>query len=211
MKKLISIVFGTRPELIKLAPVILQAQQDQRFQVEVIFTGQHDELVRDAIDFFQIKIDHRLKMMNAGQSLNQLLIQGLGQLENIFNDGKQRDAVIIQGDTTTVLAAGLVAFSMKIPVAHVEAGLRSFDLDHPFPEEGNRQLVSRVTKWHFAPTEQSKLNLLQEHIAEESITVTGNTVVDAVYLGRELIHKQGSESNHLEQHGLNFPKEARVV
>ncbi|MGB5888076.1 MAG: UDP-N-acetylglucosamine 2-epimerase (non-hydrolyzing) [Acinetobacter venetianus] len=211
MKKLISIVFGTRPELIKLAPVILQAQQDQRFQVEVIFTGQHDELVRDAIDFFQIKIDHRLKMMNAGQSLNQLLIQGLGQLENIFNDGKQRDAVIIQGDTTTVLAAGLVAFSMKIPVAHVEAGLRSFDLDHPFPEEGNRQLVSRVTKWHFAPTEQSKLNLLQEHIAEESITVTGNTVVDAVYLGRELIHKQGSESNHLEQHGLNFLKEARVV
>ncbi|MEC8568501.1 MAG: UDP-N-acetylglucosamine 2-epimerase (non-hydrolyzing), partial [Pseudomonadota bacterium] len=205
MKKLISIVFGTRPELIKLAPVILQAQQDQRFQVEVIFTGQHDELVRDAIDFFQIKIDHRLKMMNAGQSLNQLLIQGLGQLENIFNDGKQRDAVIIQGDTTTVLAAGLVAFSMKIPVAHVEAGLRSFDLDHPCPEEGNRQLVSRVTKWHFAPTEQSKLNLLQEHIAEESITVTGNTVVDAVYLGREIIHKQGSESNHLEQHGLNFP------
>lgn len=110
MKKLISIVFGTRPELIKLAPVILLAQQDARFQVEVIFTGQHDELVRDAIEFFQIKIDHRLKMMNAGQSLNQLLIQGLSQLENIFNDGKQRDAVIIQGDTTTVLAAGLVAF-----------------------------------------------------------------------------------------------------
>lgn len=128
MKKLISIVFGTRPELIKLAPVILLAQQDARFNVEVIFTGQHDELVRDAIEFFNIKIDQRLKMMNAGQSLNQLLIQGLGQLENIFTDGQQRDAIIIQGDTTTVLAAGLVAFSMKIPVAHVEAGLRSFDL-----------------------------------------------------------------------------------
>jgi UDP-N-acetylglucosamine 2-epimerase (non-hydrolysing) len=129
MKKLISIVFGTRPELIKLAPVILLAQQDPRFQVEVIFTGQHDELVRDAIEFFQIKIDQRLQMMNAGQSLNQLLIQGLSQLEQVFNDGKQRDAVIIQGDTTTVLAAGLVAFSMKIPVAHVEAGLRSFNMD----------------------------------------------------------------------------------
>ncbi|ENX36287.1 UDP-N-acetylglucosamine 2-epimerase [Acinetobacter colistiniresistens] len=211
MKKLISIVFGTRPELIKLAPVILLAQQDARFQVEVIFTGQHDELVRDAIEFFQIKIDHRLKMMNAGQSLNQLLIQGLSQLEGIFNDGQQRSAIVIQGDTTTVLAAGLVAFSMKIPVAHVEAGLRSYDLEHPFPEEGNRQLVSRITKWHFAPTEQSKQNLLQEHIAAEGITVTGNTVVDAVYLGRELIQQQGTQLNQLEHHGLSFPAQARVV
>ncbi|ENV11535.1 UDP-N-acetylglucosamine 2-epimerase [Acinetobacter higginsii] len=211
MKKMISIVFGTRPELIKLAPVILQAQQDPRFQVEVIFTGQHDELVRDAIEFFQIKIDHRLKMMNAGQSLNQLLIQGLSQLEGVFNDGQQRDAIIIQGDTTTVLAAGLVAFSMKIPVAHVEAGLRSYDLEHPFPEEGNRQLVSRITQWHFAPTEQSKQNLLQEHIATDAITVTGNTVVDAVYLGRELIQSTGNGQNYLQQHDLNFPNNARVV
>lgn len=211
MKKLISIVFGTRPELIKLAPVILQAQQDQRFQVEVIFTGQHDELVRDAIEFFQISIDHRLEMMNAGQSLNQLLVQGLTQLEQIFTDGQRRDAVVIQGDTTTVLAAGLVAFSMKIPVAHVEAGLRSYDLDHPFPEEGNRQLVSRVTTWHFAPTEQSRQNLLQEHIQAESITVTGNTVVDAVYLGRDLIRQQGSQQDQLQKHGLNFSEQARVV
>jgi UDP-N-acetylglucosamine 2-epimerase (non-hydrolysing) len=204
MKKLISIVFGTRPELIKLAPVILKAQQDSRFDVEVIFTGQHDELVRDAIDFFQIKITHRLKMMNAGQSLNQLLIQGLTQLETILTDGKQRHAVIIQGDTSTVLAAGLVAFSMRIPVAHVEAGLRSFDLDHPFPEEGNRQLVSRITKWHFAPTEQSKQNLLQEHIPAKDITVTGNTVVDAVYLGRALIHQDAAELNYLKQHQLSL-------
>lgn len=211
MKKLISIVFGTRPELIKLAPVILLAQQDARFNVEVIFTGQHDELVRDAIEFFNIKIDQRLKMMNAGQSLNQLLIQGLGQLENIFTDGQQRDAIIIQGDTTTVLAAGLVAFSMKIPVAHVEAGLRSFDLDHPFPEEGNRQLVSRITRWHFAPTTQSRQNLLEEHIADDAITVTGNTVVDAVYLGRELIQQQATQHNYLQQHGLAFPANARVV
>ncbi|MFW2061597.1 UDP-N-acetylglucosamine 2-epimerase, partial [Acinetobacter baumannii] len=97
-------------------------------------TGQHDELVRDAIDFFGVEIDHSLKIMNAGQSLNQLLIHGLTQLENIYTDGQKRDASVIQGDTTTVLAAGLVAFSMQIPVAHVEAGLRSYDLDHPFPE-----------------------------------------------------------------------------
>lgn len=208
---MISIVFGTRPELIKLAPVILLARQDDRFDVEVVFTGQHEELVRDAIEFFQIKIDHQLKMMKAGQSLNKLLIQGLEQLENIFNDGQQREAIIIQGDTTTVLAAGLVAFSMKIPVAHVEAGLRSFDLDHPFPEEGNRQLVSRITHWHFAPTAQSRQNLLQEHISDDAITVTGNTVVDAVYLGRDLIHQKTTRQNYLQEHGLTFPAHARVI
>ncbi|EOE3479590.1 UDP-N-acetyl glucosamine 2-epimerase, partial [Acinetobacter baumannii] len=205
MKKIfISIVFGTRPELIKLAPVILLAKQDSRFQVEVIFTGQHDELVRDAIDFFGVEIDHRLKIMNAGQSLNQLLIHGLTQLENIYTDSQKRDAIVIQGDTTTVLAAGLVAFSMKIPVAHVEAGLRSYDLDHPFPEEGNRQLVSRITKWHFAPTEQSKRNLLNEQIPPSLITVTGNTVVDAVYLGRKLIAEKTGLKNQLEPYGIEL-------
>ncbi|MEX5741088.1 non-hydrolyzing UDP-N-acetylglucosamine 2-epimerase [Acinetobacter baumannii] len=212
MKKIfISIVFGTRPELIKLAPVILLAKQDARFQIEVIFTGQHDELVRDAIDFFGVEIDHRLKIMNAGQSLNQLLIHGLTQLENIYTDGQKRDAIVIQGDTTTVLAAGLVAFSMKIPVAHVEAGLRSYDLDHPFPEEGNRQLVSRITKWHFAPTEQSKRNLLNEQIPPSLITVTGNTVVDAVYLGRKLIAEKTGLKNQLEPYGIELKQNDKVV
>lgn len=210
-KKLISIVFGTRPELIKLAPVILLAQRDPRFEVEVIFTGQHDELVRDAITFFQIKIDQRLHMMHAGQTLNQLLGHGLTQLEDVFNDGKKRDAVIIQGDTTTVLAAGLVAFAMKIPVAHVEAGLRSYDLDHPFPEEGNRQIVSRITTWHFAPTELSKNNLLNENIATEKITVTGNTVVDAVHLGRKLIQQDPSHQDLLKQQNIILDEQDQVV
>ncbi|HIE0667970.1 TPA: non-hydrolyzing UDP-N-acetylglucosamine 2-epimerase [Acinetobacter nosocomialis] len=212
MKKIfISIVFGTRPELIKLAPVILLAKQDSRFQVEVIFTGQHDELVRDAIDFFGVEIDHRLKIMNAGQSLNQLLIHGLTQLEHVYTDGQKRDAIVIQGDTTTVLAAGLVAFSMKIPVAHVEAGLRSYDLDHPFPEEGNRQLVSRITKWHFAPTEQSKQNLLNEQIQPALITVTGNTVVDAVYLGRKIIAEKSGLKNQLDPYGIELKLNDKVV
>ncbi len=142
--------------------------------------------------------------MNAGQSLNQLLIHGLAQLEHVYTDGQKRDAIVIQGDTTTVLAAGLVAFSMKIPVAHVEAGLRSYDLDHPFPEEGNRQLVSRITKWHFAPTEQSKRNLLNEQIKPSLITVTGNTVVDAVYLGRKLISEKADLKNQLEPYGIEL-------
>lgn len=210
-KKLISIVFGTRPELIKLAPVILLAQQDPRFDVEVIFTGQHDELVRDAIDFFQIKIDQRLKMMHAGQSLNQLLIQGLGQIEQVFTDGKNRQAVIIQGDTTTVLAAALVAFSMHIPIAHVEAGLRSYDLAHPFPEEGNRQLVSRIARWHFAPTKLSEKNLLNEQVDAQKIVVTGNTVVDAVQLGRQLIQQKSQQQDLIQQQQIELAAEDQVV
>lgn len=183
----LSIIFGTRPELIKLAPVILLGQQDPRFQIEVIFTGQHVELVRDAIDFFKIKIDQHLKIMHPGQSLNQLLIHALTQLEHTFNNGHPRDAIMVQGDTTTVLAGALVAFHMKLPIAHVEAGLRSYDLLHPYPEEGNRQLVSRLARWHFAPTKLSANNLLNEKIQPEDIFITGNTVVDAVYLAKEFI------------------------
>ena len=210
-KKLkLSIVFGTRPELIKVAPIILLARQDPRFDVEVVFTGQHDELVRDAIEFFKIDIDQRLKMMTAGQSLNQLLKHGLEQLETVFADGVKRDAVIVQGDTTTVLAAGLTAFSLKIPVAHVEAGLRSYDLDHPFPEEGNRQLVSRIARWHFAPTAQSQQNLLNEAILPAHIHVTGNTVVDAVRLAKVRL-SEAEGQRLLQELGLNFSDEQKIV
>lgn len=206
----LSIVFGTRPELIKVAPIIIAAQRDARFNLEVIFTGQHDELVRDAIDFFEIKIDHRLKMMNAGQSLNQLLIQGLQQLETVFTDGQKRHTVLVQGDTTTVLAAGLASFALRIPVAHVEAGLRSYDMDHPFPEEGNRQLVSRVARWHFAPTVKSQMNLANEAINEAHITVTGNTVVDAVRLAKARISEEKSQKL-LQGLGLQFDNEQKIV
>lgn len=206
----LSIVFGTRPELIKVAPIILLARQDSRFEVEVIFTGQHDELVRDAIDFFHIQIDQRLNMMSAGQSLNQLLLHGLQQLESVFADGQQRDAVIVQGDTTTVLAAGLTAFSLKIPVAHVEAGLRSYDLEHPFPEEGNRQLVSRLVRWHFAPTVQSQQNLLNEAIPAAHIHVTGNTVVDAVRLAKARLSDTEGQTL-MSQLGLHFTAAQHVV
>ena len=209
-KIMISIIFGTRPELIKLAPIILLAQKDPRFSAEVIFTGQHDELVRDAIEFFKIKIDHRLKMMSAGQSLNQLLIHGLQQIETVFKDGQQRDAIIIQGDTTTVLAAAMVAFSMKIPAAHVEAGLRSYDLEHPFPEEGNRQLVSRIAHWHFAPTAQSQQNLLNEQVDSALVEVTGNTVVDAVYLAKSMMSDENSQQLMADL-GLSFSKDDRIV
>ncbi|MDP1539397.1 MAG: UDP-N-acetylglucosamine 2-epimerase (non-hydrolyzing) [Moraxellaceae bacterium] len=193
MKKVISVLFGTRPELIKLAPLILAAKQNPDIECEVIFSGQHQELVRDVIEFFNIEIDHELHIMLPGQSLNQLLAKALLQIEGIFDRfPKQRSALVVQGDTTTVLAGALVAFAKQIPVAHVEAGLRSFDMAHPFPEEGNRQLASRLAKWHFAPTQQSFLNLINEGIPKEHIEVTGNTVVDAVLHIREFFKVKGS-------------------
>lgn len=181
MKKVITILFGTRPELIKLAPLINLARSNPDIECEVIFSGQHQELVLDIISFFDIKIDHELSVMAAGQSINQLLAKALIKLEEVFDrHPKNRIALVVQGDTTTVLAGALVAFSKRIPVAHVEAGLRSFDMDHPFPEEGNRQLASRIAKWHFAPTETSRFNLINEGIPNDQIEITGNTVVDAV-------------------------------
>ncbi|SHE39665.1 UDP-N-acetylglucosamine 2-epimerase (non-hydrolysing) [Lampropedia hyalina DSM 16112] len=202
---LISFVFGTRPELVKLAPLILAAQADARFAVEVVFTAQHDELVRDAIGFFGIHIDHRLDMMQEGQSLTQLLARGLQQIERVYADGRKRDVVVVQGDTTTVLAASLVAFAHKISLAHVEAGLRSFDLEHPFPEEGNRQLVSRLAHWHFAPTPLSARNLENEGVAGERILVTGNTVVDAVHWARQRLSQPGTESAQAVLSALGLP------
>ena len=151
----LSFIFGTRPELIKLAPVILKARKDSRFEVNVVFTGQHLELVQDAIEFFQIDIDHHLQVMQPGKSLNMLLSKALIELDQVYTQMEKCDAIVVQGDTTTVLAGALVAFNLNISLAHVEAGLRSFDLMHPFPEEGNRQLVSRLARWHFAPTQLS--------------------------------------------------------
>lgn len=210
---LISFVFGTRPELVKLAPLILLAQDDPRFDVEVVFSAQHDELVRDAIRFFDIPIHHRLDMMREGQSLTQLLARGLTQIESVYREGRQRQVVVVQGDTTTVLAASLVAFSMKIPLAHIEAGLRSYDMEHPFPEEGNRQLASRLARWHFAPTSQSAQNLRNEGVADDHIMVTGNTVVDAVHWARRHLGSdgEGSAAAHLAQLGLEFSDSDKVV
>lgn len=214
MKKIIiSFVFGTRPELVKLAPLILLAQDDPRFEIEVVFSAQHDELVRDAIVFFNIPIHHRLDMMREGQSLTQLLSRGLTQIEAVYNDGRERDVVVVQGDTSTVLAASLVAFSKKIPLAHIEAGLRSYDMEHPFPEEGNRQLASRVARWHFAPTQLSAENLRNEAIPVENILVTGNTVVDAVHWARKRLSSAGTGSaeQYLQEMGLSFNADDQVV
>ena len=208
----LSFIFGTRPELIKLAPVILKAQQDSRFRVNVVFTGQHLELVQDAIEFFQIKIDHHLQIMQPGKSLNILLSKALTELDQVYRDMPKCDVIIVQGDTTTVLAGALVAFNLNIHLAHVEAGLRSFDLMHPFPEEGNRQLVSRLAHWHFAPTRRSAENLRQENIPDPQIFITGNTVVDAIYHARDLMQSSSQQSQQrLERMGLKLSEQDKLV
>jgi UDP-N-acetylglucosamine 2-epimerase (non-hydrolysing) len=171
------IVCGTRPEVIKLAPVVEALRG--RASVRVCATGQHREMLQLALRDFAIEPDIRLDVMSAGQSLNVLASRLLAALDTVIVD-EQPDWVVVQGDTTTAFCAGLAAFQRGIQVAHVEAGLRTGDLDSPFPEEANRQLLARIAGFHFAPTMRARDALLAEGIPLADIRVTGNTVVDAV-------------------------------
>lgn len=212
MPIVLSFIFGTRPELIKLAPVILKARKDQRFEVNVVFTGQHLDLVYDAINFFQIEIDHHLQVMQAGKSLNVLLSKALFELDQIYTQMSKCDVIVVQGDTTTVLAGALVAFNLNIRLAHVEAGLRSFDLLHPFPEEGNRQLVSRLARWHFAPTALSAQHLLRENVPKADVFITGNTVVDAIYCAQNMMRISSQQpAQRLARLGLTLQATEKLV
>lgn len=179
MKRL-CFVFGTRPEAIKLAPVILLAkQQPERFEVEVCVTGQHREMLDQMLEVFDIVPDKDLDLMRPNQTLAEIssrMIQAVSK----YLEKRPPDWVLVQGDTTTVWAAAIAAFFLKIPVAHVEAGLRTNDKRQPFPEEVNRRIASQIADLHFAPTEWAKGNLLAEGIASEQIVVTGNTVIDAL-------------------------------
>lgn len=168
--------------------------------------------MQDAIEFFQIEIDHHLQIMQPGKSLNILLSKALSELDQVYREIPKCDVIVVQGDTTTVLAGALVAFNLNIHLAHVEAGLRSFDLMHPFPEEGNRQLVSRLAHWHFAPTQLSAENLYQENISKQQIFITGNMVVDAIHYARELIESSSQQSQQrLERLGLNLSGHHQLV
>lgn len=172
-----AVLFGTRPEAIKLAPVILELRR-RGLPTLVVTTGQHRELVDQVLDVFGISPDHDLAVMREGHSLDYVLastVTGIGSLLENCSPW----AVIIQGDTTSTLGAALAAFHHRIPVGHVEAGLRSFDLEYPFPEEMNRRVTSVVTRWHFSPTPRSVAHLASEGITTE-VHLTGNTVVDAV-------------------------------
>lgn len=180
-RKKVLLVFGTRPEAIKMAPLVhrLRAEPDL-FDIQVCVTGQHREMLDQVLKIFEIVPDIDLNIMKPGQDLSDVTVGVLQGMKRIFKEYKP-DAVLVHGDTTTSLATAMACFYSGVPVGHVEAGLRTYDLFAPFPEEFNRQVTSRVTRWHFAPTELSRANLIAEGVGEESITVTGNTVIDALH------------------------------
>ncbi len=175
---LISIVFGTRPEAIKLAPVIRKFQENKTINLRIISTGQHDDLTKPIMEIFKIKVDINLHVMKEKQSLNSLLTKIIESLSKDFEQNRP-DLVMVQGDTTSALGASLCAFNQNIKVAHVEAGLRTNSLLEPFPEEANRRLISQISYLNFAPTKSAKRNLIKENISNK-ICITGNTVIDAL-------------------------------
>lgn len=171
-------IFGTRPEAIKLAPVIQALRADPDVRSRVAVTAQHRELLDQALAPFGLLPDVDLDLMQPGQTLADLTARAVAGLDRVLQ-AEQPDLVLVQGDTTTVFAAALAAFYRQVPVGHVEAGLRSFDLANPFPEEANRRMASQVTRLHFAPTRRAADNLLREGVPAERVFLTGNTVVDA--------------------------------
>jgi len=174
----ICIVLGTRPEAIKLAPVIQAFRSDPRFESQVLLTGQHKEMVDQVMQIFEIKADHNLKIMQPKQSLADITCRSLEGLQSLFQRSKP-DLVLVQGDTTTAFAAALAAFYHQIPVGHVEAGLRTDNIYNPYPEEANRRLISQITQLHFAPTTKAVENLKASGVTG-TIHHTGNTVIDAL-------------------------------
>jgi len=179
--KNILFVFGTRPEVIKLAPVILELKKSpELYNVIICNTEQQRELSNQTLSYFGLKADINLDCMRENQTLASVQSRILTSLDKIFADN-EIDATVVQGDTITVLTGSLVSFYHKVPVFHVEAGLRSYDMLEPFPEEAMRQMTSRVAQLHFAPTEINKIALLKENIEEKKIAVVGNTVIDALF------------------------------
>jgi UDP-N-acetylglucosamine 2-epimerase (non-hydrolysing) len=180
MPKRIGIVFGTRPDAIKMAPVIFELRKQSRdFEPVAISTGQHRQMLDQVLQVFDVRADVELDVMQHNQTLSGLTCRILTAMDAMLAD-TPLDALLVQGDTTTAFAASLAAFYRKIPVAHVEAGLRSRDLSQPWPEEANRRLAGVVTQLHFAPTPLSRDNLLAEAVSPSEIVVTGNTIVDSV-------------------------------
>lgn len=197
-------ILGTRPEVIKFAPLILKMNNRDGFKTVVCFTGQHKEMLYHTADFFGIKSDFDLSLMIPDQSLTQFLSNALVKLEKIISNVLP-DLIFVQGDTSTVLAGSLAAYYAKTKLAHLEAGLRSYDKYSPFPEEINRRLSSRIADFHFAPTETAKANLIGEGI-NENIYVVGNTVIDALFLCLKKIRSTGEDKYYQAFNHIDFNK-----
>lgn len=194
VQKNIFVIIGTRPEAIKMAPIIREIRSRSTMHAHVCVTSQHREMLHGILPFFEIAPDSDLDIMRAGQTLDDVFSAIFGQLPKIFAEFRP-DVTLVQGDTATCLAGALASFNQRIPVGHVEAGLRTHDLGNPFPEEGFRQMVSRIATFHFAPAPEAANALKREGITR-NVHITGNTVVDALLYAK----------NHIEQH----PEAARI-
>lgn len=204
------VVFGTRPEAIKMAPLVRALASVDGFAVRVCVTAQHRQMLDQVLSLFEIVPDYDLDLMKPGQNLTDISVGVLRGVGKVIEDWRP-DAVLVHGDTTTTFASALAAFYQRVKVAHIEAGLRTNDLYSPWPEEANRQLTSVIAKWHFAPTEQARTNLLREGVPDDVISVTGNTVIDA------LLHVKGrfeQDSDLGARHQAQFSylrEDARVL
>lgn len=194
----ILLVFGTRPEAIKMAPLVLEMQKHTDLKNEVCVTGQHREMLDQVLDLFDIKPDYDLNIMKSNQDLYDVTSAVVLGMRQIL-EKSQPDIVLVHGDTTTSMAAALAAFYKKIAVGHVEAGLRTYDIYSPWPEEINRQLTSRIATYNFAPTETAKCNLTSEGVPAEKIEITGNTVIDALHIVISRLEKDTAICNNVRK------------
>lgn len=197
MKHKFLIVFGTRPEAIKMAPLV-EGLKNSHFDFKVCVTAQHRQMLDQVLELFQITPDYDLDIMSGGQTLSTVTSAILSKIQPVIDD-YQPTTIFVHGDTATTLATSLAAYYNQIDIAHVEAGLRTHNIYSPFPEEGNRKLVGAITRYHFAPTQSTRENLLHENVPSENIFVTGNTVVDALFLACDKIDQNPTLSAQFRQ------------
>ena len=209
MKKLL-FVFGTRPEAIKLAPLINSIKENNKFEVKVCVTSQHKEMLSQVLDVFDITPDYDLNVMSNNQSLNSLTSKIIKRLEEIIIDYEPQ-GVIVHGDTTTTFSAAWAAFNTQKKIIHIEAGLRTHDIKSPWPEEANRKLTSIITDLHFSPTKGAKENLEKEGVKEHKIFVTGNTVIDALLATKETIEKKENLQLSLKKKMPFIQEEKKII
>ena len=212
MKKIL-IVFGTRPEAIKMAPLVKEFEKHpETFDTRVCVTAQHREMLDQVLEFFEIKPDYDLNLMRPNQNLYTLTASIIENMKPVLDEVKP-DYVYVHGDTTTSMAVGIAAFYSGAKICHVEAGLRTFNRQYPFPEEFNRQLTGKIADFHFSPTALSKNNLLAENTKEENILVTGNTVIDALLYGIEKVNAADFKDDEIEnlKTVLDFQKKIILV
>ena len=206
------IVFGTRPEAIKMAPLVKAFLKDDSFETKVCVTAQHREMLDQVLEFFEIVPDYDLNIMKPNQNLYSLTAAIIENMKPVLEDA-QPNFVYVHGDTTTSMAVGIAAFYSGAKVCHVEAGLRTFNRQYPFPEEFNRQLTGKIADYHFAPTILSEVNLIKENTLKEKILVTGNTVIDALLFGIEKVNSESFVDPEIEmlQSKLDFSKRIILV